>query len=249
MKTNQTIDTILNHRSIRKWKNQVVEEEILQALLEAANRTSTSNGLLQASIIRVTDQSKKDQLAKIAEQDYLATAPELFVFIADNYRNTKVLEEADVTIDYSADGDRFLQGITDASIMAQNVALAAESLGLGIVYFGSILNDTSKTIEVLNLPKRTMPVVGMGIGYGDQEPQLKPRIHLESRVFENEYKVFDNYHEDLKEYDEELQEYYDLRDANRRVDSFTKQLRDKLSLQSELRAKYFQIAKEQDYDI
>lgn len=249
MKSNQTIETILNHKSVRKWKEISIEKEIVDALLESANRASTSNGLLQASIIRVTDRGKKDEFAQIATQPYLATAPEFLVFIADSYRNNSVLAEANVTTEFTADGDRFLQGITDAVIMAQNVAIAAESLGLGIVYFGSILNEPKKAIKLLNLPQKTMPVVGMGIGYPDQEPQLKPRIHLESRIFENEYKIFDSYHEELKEYDEELQTYYDLRDANRRVDSFTKQIKDKVSIQRKLRAEYFKVAKEQGYDI
>ncbi len=81
-----------------------------------------------------------------------------------------------------------------------------------------------KIAEILKLPELTFPVVGLGIGYPNQEPQLKPRMNMEFRVFENEYKVFDNYLEELKDYDEEMQTYYDLRDANRRVDSFTNQV-------------------------
>ena len=249
MKTNKTIEGMLNHRSIRKWKQEPIGEEIVGILLEVANRTSTSNGLLQSSIIRITDQKKKDQIVKISKQAYLATAPELFIFVADNFRNDRILAEGNSATNFAADGDRFLQGITDSAIMAQNVVNAAESLGLGVVYFGSVLNEPRRLIELLKLPERTMPVIAVGIGYPDQEPQLKPRIHLETRVFENEYKVFDNYHEELKEYDEELQEYYDLRDANRRVDSFTKQVKDKLSLQSETRAEYFELAKERGYEI
>lgn len=157
--------------------------------------------------------------------------------------------EGNAESNFASDGDRFLQGITDSAIMAQNVVNAAESMGLGIVYFGSVLNEPRRLIELLKLSEKTMPVIAIGIGYPDQEPQLKPRIHIESRVFENEYKVFDNYHDELKEYDEELQEYYDLREANKRVDSFTNQVKSKLSQQSKSRAEYFKIAKERGYDL
>ena len=246
---NKLIETMLNHRSIRKWKDEKLSEDVTKTLIEVANRTSTSNGLLQASVILITDQEKRNKLAEIAKQPYLATSPELLIFIADSYRNSRVLEEASVDNKFVSDGDRFLQGITDAAIMAQNVANAAESMGLGIVYFGSILNDPRATIKLLGLPEKTMPVVGIGIGLPDQEPQLKPRIHIESRVFENEYKIFENYHEELKEYDEEMLTYYDLRDANKKRETFTQQLKEKLAVQRKLRAEYFTVAREQGYDL
>ena len=79
-------------------------------------------------------------------------------------------------------------------------------------------------IELLKLPELTFPVVGVGIGIPNQEPQLKPRMPREANVFEDSYRVFDSYLELLKDYDAEMEEYYDLRDTNRRVDSFTKQI-------------------------
>lgn len=72
--------------------------------------------------------------------------------------------------------------------MAQNVVTAAESLGLGTVYLGSILNDSERICEILNLPELTFPVIGLGIGYPNQKPQLKPRMDMRLRVFENSYK-------------------------------------------------------------
>ena len=133
------------------------------------------------------------------------------------------------------DMDRFFQGFTDACLMAQNVVNAAESLGLGTVYYGSILNNPSRTIKLLKLPKRTFPVLGLGFGYPNQEPQLKPRMDMKLRMFENSYKCFDNYSEIIKEYDEIMQTYYDLRQANKRVDSFSNQVVSKLKNVNPLR--------------
>ena len=61
-------------------------------------------------------------------------------------------------------------------IAAQNVVVAAESLGMGTVYLGSILNDNAKLSELLKLPKYVYPAVGLAVGWPDQEPQLKPRL-------------------------------------------------------------------------
>ena len=63
--------------------------------------------------------------------------------------------------------------------------------------------------------------IRLAIGYPNQEPQLKPRMDMKYRVFENTYKIHDNYLEELKDYDEEMQTYYDLRDTSRRVDCFS----------------------------
>ena len=124
--------------------------------------------------------------------------------------------------------DRFFQGFTDGVLAAQNIVNAAESMDLGAVYFGSILNDPGKIIQLLDLPKYTFPIVGLGIGYPNQEPMLKPRMDMNFRVFENKYQKMDNYLGILKDYDEEMQTYYDLRQANKPLDKFSQQVADKL---------------------
>ena len=89
--------------------------------------------------------------------------------------------------------DRFFSGFTDACIMTQNVVNAAESMDLGTNYLGSILNDPMEICKILNLPKLTFPVVGLGIGYPNQKPQIKPKMDMKFRVFEDEYKPLKNY--------------------------------------------------------
>lgn len=246
---NETIKTLLNHKSIRSWKEDPIDEEIMQTLFEVANRTSTSNGMQNASIIRVKDQGIKDEITNLAKQKYLATAPEFLVFIADNHRNTQIIQEKEGEKNYANDSDRFFQAWTDACLMAQSIAVAAESLGLGIVYFGSILNNQEKLIEILDLPENTFPVVGMGIGYPNQEPQLKPRIKTEQKVFIDKYQTKESYLEELAEYDKEMQTYYDLRDANKRVDSFTNQVVTKNSGETEKRSEIFSNIKKQGFNI
>lgn len=132
--------------------------------------------------------------------------------------------------------------------MAQNVATAAESLGLGIVFFGSILNDPEKTINILELPERTMPVVGLGMGYPDQQPQLKPRMNKKYRIFTDKYKKFDDYREELKDYDLEMAKYYDLRNDKKPLDKFTEQVYDKYKNQRIKRSKILRIAEKQGYE-
>ena len=187
----------------------------------------------------------KAAIAEVCNQEYVARVPELFIFIVDAYRNSRIAREQGITSDIERDSDRFFQGWTDAAIAAQNMVAAAELGGFGTVFFGSILNNVPKMIELLKLPELTFPVVGVGIGVPNQKPQLKPRMPREANVFDDSYTVFDSYLELLEDYDEEMEQYYDMRDTNRRVDSFTKQVAGKKAVP--LRQKLIQQAEAQGF--
>lgn len=245
---NKTIETQLNHKTIRKFKDTKINEDTLNTLFDVANRTASSIAMQSYSIIRVTDTDKKRQIAEICKQAYVKDAPELLVFIVDVYRNAMILNEMGEDFSSKGDMDRFFQGFTDGCIAAQNMYVAIESLDMGAVYLGSILNDTRKMIEILELPELTFPIVGIGFGYPDQEPALKPRIDLSLKVFENKYTVQDNYLESIKDYDREMEKYYDLRDTSKPLDSFSKQVVGVLKNPNENRVKLLNVVREQGFD-
>lgn len=221
---NETIKTQLGHRTIREFKDQAIPQVDLEKLFDVINMTASSNGMQNSSVIRVTDQKIKDQLAEIGLQEYMRRAPELLIFIVDLYRNYHIAKEMKNENNIMIGFDKFMQGFTDACLAAQNFVVGAESMGYGANYFGNIHNNTKKVIELLDLPKYTFPVVGVGIGIPNQDPQLKPRMPMELKMFENGYKKFDSYLDAIKDYDEVMQTYYDLRDANNRVDAFSTQI-------------------------
>jgi len=245
---NETIKTQLNHRTIREFKNLEISPETFEALMEVARRTASSTGMQACSIIRVTDSELKNQIAGISKQEYVARAPELLIFIVDQFRNNQIAVEKDCRVENARDMDRFFAAFTDACLMAQNVVTAAESLGLGTVYLGSILNDSEKLYELLKLPELTFPVIGLALGYPNQSPQLKPRMDMKLRVFENSYKAFDNYLDEIKEYDEEMRTYYDLREPDRPVDSFSDQVVYRLKHFSPKRQEMLQVVEKQGFD-
>lgn len=221
---NQWIEKQLSHRTIREFIEESIPVEVFQLLMEVARRTASSNGLQACSIIRVTDPVIRQEIAKICNQEYVARAPELLIFLADQYRNAQIVKEKTGLEGVGGDADRFFSAYTDACLTAQNVVSAAESLGLGTVYLGSILNDSQQVCELLKLPKLTFPVLGLGIGYPNQKPQLKPRMDMKLRLYENTYQCSSNYLEEIHDYDEEMETYYDLRDKNNRVDCFSDQV-------------------------
>jgi len=145
--------------------------------------------------------------------------------------------------------DHFFQAFTDACIAAQNVVTAAESIDLGTLYLGSILNDPQETRDLLKLPKWTFPVVGLAIGHPNQEPQLKPRMGNQLKVFENEYVCFENYLSEIKNYDAEMQEYYDFRYTNQRLDSFSEQIAKKAKNGLIKRQEMLNLVRDQGFDL
>ncbi|AUZ05960.1 nitro/flavin oxidoreductase [Vitreoscilla sp. C1] len=182
-----TLTTQLHHRSIRAFTEQAVTAEICDALLAAASSGATSNFLQSTHIIRITDKHKRQQLREVcANQAYVESAPEFWVFVLDVARHSMLVEN--IQTDWAEVG---IMGAIDAGIMAQNVLLAAESLGLGGVYIGALRNDMVKAAEILALPEKTVPLFGMCLGYPAQNPNMKPKLPTALFVSENTYQVQD----------------------------------------------------------
>jgi FMN reductase (NADPH) len=99
--------------------------------------------------------------------------------------------------------ENFLMCAVDVGIAAQSAALAAESLGLGICYLGSIRNDTQKVIDLLTLPRLVFPVVGMTLGWPVAPPVVRPRLPTSAILYRETY---DPAHRDaaLAEYDQTM---------------------------------------------
>lgn len=244
---NDNINIALNHKTIREFKDQKVDNDVVEPLLEVANHSASSNGMQLFTIIRVTDQEIKDRLSEIGRQEYMRRAPELWIFVADLYRNYSIAKENGVQNDEMISFDKFIQAFTDSVIAAQNVVRSAESMGFGTNYYGNIHNSTQDVIDLLNLPKYTYPVVGLGFGYPNQNPQLKPRMPISLKSFTNTYRVFDNYNEKIKEYDTEMTTYYDLRESNKKSDSFSLQIPKKQGTLIAKRDKMFETLKKQGF--
>jgi nitroreductase len=247
--TNRGVAGQLAHRSIREFTDEPVPEDVLETLVRVIDRTATSTGMQSYSVVRVTDAGQRARVAEVCAQEYAARATELFIFVADAYRNARIARAHGYEGDEAGDMDRFFQGFTDAALAAQNLTNAAESLGLGAVYFGSILNDPQAIIDILGLPEYTFPVVGVGFGYPNQNPQLKPRMPMSVKLFENKYGLPDNFDDVVDAYDASMRDYYDTREGGRRSDSFSGQMLKRLGNTPPLRAKLLNVVRSQGFDL
>ncbi|WP_322805048.1 oxygen-insensitive NADPH nitroreductase [Vibrio alfacsensis] len=223
---NSTIQTILNHRSIRKFRSEAISSEQLQTIIQAGLAASSSSMLQVVSIIRVTDLEKRKRLAQYAgNQAYVESAAEFLVFCIDYQRHISI--NPNVQADFT---ELTLIGAVDSGIMAQNCLLAAESMGLGGVYIGGLRNNAEKVDALLELPQGSAVLFGMCLGHPDQSPEIKPRLPAHVIVHENQYEPLNL--DDIQHYDQTMQSYYANRSSNQKQSTWSQDVCSKLSGES-----------------
>ncbi|MBU5266478.1 oxygen-insensitive NADPH nitroreductase [Virgibacillus proomii] len=229
--TNSAIQTIMNHRSIRKFKDQPLTEAQIKTIVNAAQMASTSSYVMAYTIIGVTDEQIKEQLTAISGQPYVQNNGHLFVFCGDLHRAEQLgtTEEQTAMQESLASSEQFIVMTVDAALAAQNAAITAEDLGLGICFLGSLRNDIHRVSELLQLPERVVPLFGLAVGYPNHEPEQKPRLPLEVVYHENKYQPFEQQLPFIKQFDAQLQKYYEKRKQNRRTDNWSNQIIHKFS--------------------
>lgn len=186
-KTYNMIEKIHQHKSIRKFLGKPIDKEVLEKILHAGTRASTTGNMQVYSMIVTTDNGLKEQLWEAHfKQNMVKQAPVIITFCADFNRFNLWCRQRKALPGY----DNFLSFFTaaiDALLAAQNVALAAESCGLGICYLGTTTYMAKKIISILDIPKFVVPVTTLVIGYPDESPGLTDRLPLEAVVHYNKY--------------------------------------------------------------
>jgi len=176
---NPIIGAILRHKSVRKFRDTPLPDGTLEQIVAAAQSAATSSNLQTWSVIALQDPAHKADAATLCgDQDFIRKAPLFLLFCADLNRLTTVSEQQNLPgegLDYF---EMFLMATIDASLAAQNAALAAESLGLGICYVGAARNRPRELTALLQLPPRVFALFGMAIGIPEEDDPsvVKPRL-------------------------------------------------------------------------
>ncbi len=224
---NQTIETILSHRSVRKFEDRPLTNEQIKTIVKSAQAASTSSFIQAYSIIGVKDKDKKKRLAELAgNQPYVEDNGHFFVFCADFRRHALIgeMEATDVTESIEST-EKFMVAVIDASLAAQNASVAAESMDLGICYIGGIRTNIQEVAELLGMPANTIPLFGLAVGYPAQDTAVKPRLPLEHIYHEEVYQQDEQaYKKQLEDYNKEISAYYHERTKGKRSDTWTSQM-------------------------
>lgn len=181
------IDSIKNHRSIRRYTDQQIDEATLNEILEAGIRASNTGNMQIYSIIVTRDAEVKARLSPAHfGQPMICGAAVVLTFCADinRFKHWCTINNADAGFD---NFETFISAAVDATIAAQNVAIEAEAHGLGICYLGTTTYNPSQIIEALQLPKGVFPITTVTIGYPAEQPPLTERLPLEAVVHQDVY--------------------------------------------------------------
>ncbi|MBX6396261.1 MAG: oxygen-insensitive NADPH nitroreductase [Alicyclobacillaceae bacterium] len=215
---NDTIRLLQDHRSVRKYQPQEIPEEMVEEIVRSAQCAATSSNVQAYTIIAVRDPHTKAQLAELSENPHVAECSVFLVFCADARRLKQAAKQHDVDAQV-ANTELFIVATVDAALAAQNAAVAAESLGLGICYIGGIRNRIREVSQILRIPPLVYPVFGMTLGYPAVRPEKKPRLPLEAVLHRERYEVERDAH--LAEYDETVSRYYTERTGGKRTHGWT----------------------------
>ncbi|GEO69275.1 NADPH-dependent oxidoreductase [Levilactobacillus acidifarinae] len=203
-----TLDTLLNHVSVRALTPQALSSEQIHQLVTAAQAAPTASFQQSYSIIGVTDPDLRQQIAGYAGgQRFVATGGTLFIFCADLHRIQYLAQEQGVDLTETLTGiDATLAGTVDATLAAQNMAIAAESMELGTCYSGGIRDGIVDIAPLLDIPENVFPVLGLVIGYPQSRNALKPRLPFAAVYHENRYQSSES--AILHHYDDQTNQYY-----------------------------------------
>jgi nitroreductase len=187
---NDVVATLLAHRSVRGFRADALAAGTLETLIAAAQSASTSSNLQTWSVVAVRDPAKKAALAKLANnQKHIEQCPLFLVWTADVSRNQRLGDAAGVTLESMPYFESFLVAAIDAALAAQNATIAAESLGLSMVYIGALRNNPIEVGRLLGLPPGAMGLFGMCVGYPlpSVTNEVKPRLPQAAVLFHDTY--------------------------------------------------------------
>lgn len=221
---NSTVDCLLAHRSIRKFEDRVVPDDVLATLVQCGQAAATSSNVQAVTVIHVTQPESRQALAQFAGgQPYVASAGAFLVYCADLRRpmNACISQGGEFSTGMT---EHFLIASIDVALSAQTSVVAAESMGLGICYIGGLRNKPAEVVELLQLPQQVYPVFGLCLGYPAHDPQVKPRLPLDAVLMKDVYDE-SNQAELVRQYDAQVREYYKTRTGGKKDSSWSEEMK------------------------
>ena len=213
---NETIDLLLSHRSIRRYTDDAVPDEHVAAAVRAGQAASTSSAVQACCLIQVTEPAVRDALVPLTGgQTKVARSGAFFVVCADTRRHRLACEDAGHA--YVGRLEAFLVAAVDASLFAQNLVVAFESLGYGACYIGGLRNDLAGVDRLLELPHGVYPLYGLCVGVPDEAPMARPRRPVEAVLFRDRYPDDGTMREAGAEDDAEYRAYLEARGTTPRT--------------------------------
>ena len=179
--------TINTRRSIRRYADRPVDDQLLRRLLAEAERTQTMGNLQFYSVVVTRSDEMKRRLAPAHfNQPMVIEAPVVLTFCADTRRTTVWCENRDAQPGY----DNMLSyqnAATDALLFCQTSCNLVEEEGLGCCFLGTTVYMPQMIIDTLQLPELVVPVATITLGWPDEQPELTDRLPLDAIMHSETY--------------------------------------------------------------
>ncbi len=176
--TNPVLEAMLNRKSIRKYTAEMPGDDVIEAIVRAGQQAPFA-AQLGSVLMKRAGEGKKLPFE----------APILFTICVDSHRLELIMKRRGWTM-VTSDLSILLFGMQDAAYMAENMVVAAESLGLGSCFLGGAPYCSEKIVEEYSLPPRVFPLVQLTMGFPAEDPPTRPRYPIDLHLFEDEYREF-----------------------------------------------------------
>ncbi|UCG42019.1 MAG: nitroreductase family protein [candidate division WOR-3 bacterium] len=183
-----TLKLLTERSSCRNFYARKIPERVLSQVLEAGVHAPTGGNLQPYSIIRIEKAQTRSKLAELCGQAFIGQAPVDLLFCIDWHRSRRwaELEQAPFT---ATDSFRhFWISFQDTIICAQNICTAADAVGLGSVYVGTVMDLMPDLRRILRLPEGVLPVVLLSLGYPRTRPSPRPKLGADVVVHRDWYR-------------------------------------------------------------
>ncbi|NDV59278.1 NADPH-dependent oxidoreductase [Bacteroides sp. 519] len=184
------MESINKRRTIRKYTQRNIPDELLNNLLKTSFRASTTGNMQLYSVIVTRNTEMKEKLSPAHfNQPMVKTAPVVLTFCADFRRFSKWCEQRKAVPGYN-NFQSFMNAAMDALIVTQTFCTVAEENGLGICYLGTTTYNPQMIIETLGLPELVFPIATITVGYPDGIPPQVDRLPVNGIIHTETYEDY-----------------------------------------------------------
>lgn len=208
--SNPVLELMSAHRTVRRFLQTPVPDAHVAEAVRAAQMASTSSWIQAYSLLQVTEPAKRRALREYTgDQAQVEEAGAFFCISADTRRHRLIAERAGAP--YEGNLETFLLAVTDATLFAQNLALAFESQGYGICFIGGLRTRLPEVDSLLQFPHAVWPLFGMCVGV-PADPQtpadVRPRLPVELVWTKDRYPADEAVLAAIDTYDDRAADHY-----------------------------------------
>lgn len=184
------IESMTRRRTIRRYTDRKISNELLLQLLNDASHAATMGNMQLYSVVVTRDGDNKKKLSPAHfNQQMVEGASVVLTFCADFHRFTEYCKHREANAGYD-NLLSFMNAATDTLLYVQSFCTLAEDEGLGTCFLGTTIYNSEQIIDILHLPELTFPIATITVGYPDEDPKMSDRLPIEGIVHYESYEDY-----------------------------------------------------------